>query len=158
MRFVRDCYYGDCDIMLGSFCVKRTHVNELWRIFKYGVVGGTSTVIHVTLYHLMSRVFWEDGNRTIQYMIAAPIAAIFNFTLHHLWTFSVSTFHPRMIVRYVGVVGTSMAMQSLIFFIVVDVLHWYDYIGFVIAFFVAVAFQYVLHRVFTFKEDGVGRS
>lgn len=158
VAFIRDCCYGDCDVMLGSFCVKRSYVNELWRIFKYGVVGSASTFIHVGSYHLMSRVVWESGSRTLQYVIALTASAIFNFTLHHLWTFAVSTFQYRMIVRYVGVVGASMAMQSSIFYLFVDVLHWYDYIVFVMAFVISVGFQYFLHRIFTFKEEAVVRS
>jgi len=75
-----------------------------------------------------------------------------NFTLHRLWTFAVSTFNLSMILRYVSVIGLSMAMQSLVFHILVDMLHFYDYIGFVVASVAAVFFQYLLHRLFTFKE------
>lgn len=140
--------------MLGSFCVKRSYVNELWRIFKYGVVGVLCLGIHVGLYHWMSRIVWESGNRTVQYALALTVSAIVNFTLHRLWTFAVSTFNLAMILRYVGVIGFSMAMQSVVFHVLVDILRFYDYIGFVVASVAAVFFQYLLHRLFTFKEHG----
>lgn len=148
---IRMCIYGKEDVMIGSLCIKRTAIWELWRIFKYGVVGVLSLLIHVGLYHWMSRVIWQSGNRTLQYAIALTVSAIINFTLHRLWTYAAGAFHFRMLAKYVCVIGTSALMQSVVFQICIGWFHLFDYFAFAISSVLAIIFQYFLHRIFTFR-------
>jgi putative flippase GtrA len=149
---LRMCIYGKEDVTIGSICIKRKHLWTLWRIFKYGVVGVTSLLIHLGLYSWMSRVIWVSGNRTLEYAVALVCASIFNFTLHRLWTYNAGAFQLRMLAKYIVVIGSSMLMQSLVFHICIDWLHLFDYFAFAISAVFAIIYQYFLHLFFTFKS------
>ncbi len=126
-------------------------VREFWRMFRYGIVGGTSLLLHAGLYALLSRVLWVEGNRTLEYVIALVITAVFNFTLHRIWTFAVKGFSSRMVARYVIVILSSMGIQSGIFFVGVELMGIYDFIVFFISAAIAAFLQYLGHRMFTFN-------
>jgi putative flippase GtrA len=132
--------------------LKRSLFREIWGLFKYGLVGGSSLALHVGLYHLFSRILWPSGYRTVEYVIALTIASIYNFLLHRTWTFGVKGSAVQMIGRYIGVILTSMAIQSIVFHIGVDLMHVYDYYVFVVSAALAALFQYFGHRFFTFHR------
>jgi putative flippase GtrA len=130
---------------------KRFFRKEFWGLFKYGVVGGSSLLIHAGLYAWMSRIVWTSGSRTLQYTLALFIAAIYNFTLHRIWTFQVKEKSFTMVVRYSIVVLTSMALQSGAFYFVNDILHLFDVIAFAGAAGIAIIYQYFGHRFVTYN-------
>ena len=125
---------------------------EIWGLFKYGVVGGSSLAIHAGLYHVFSRILWVQGSRTMEYVLALFIASIYNFTFHRKWTFAAKGYSHQMVVRYVIVVLTSMGVQSIIFHIGVDIMHVYDYAIFGVSIIFATIIQYLGHRLFTFHS------
>lgn len=124
---------------------------EIWGLFKYGLVGGSSFCIHAGIYALLSRVVWESGSRTLEYVIALVIAALYNFTLHRLWTFSLSTYSHKMVFRYSAVLLGSMGLQSIIFHIGVERLGFFDGFVFLVAASFAALVQYLGHRFVTFN-------
>jgi putative flippase GtrA len=114
-------------------------------------VGGVSLVIHTGVYALLSRVVWEQGNRTLEYVIALTLASIFNFTLHRIWTFAVNTFSAGMVARYVTVILSSMTLQSILFHIGVERLGIFDFYVFFATAALAAVMQYFGHRFFTYN-------
>lgn len=151
---IRSCIYGKEDVVIGGICVKRTQIWALWRFFKYGVVGVTSLLIHASLYHVMSRTIWVSGNRTIQYTLALFFAATVNFTLHRIWTYQAGAFAYKMLFRYATVVGSSMLLQSAIFYVCLNWLRLFDYVAFAASAVLAIVFQYIFHGLFTFRKKG----
>ena len=109
-------------------------------------------MIHAGLYHLFSRILFIEGSRTAEYTGALLIAAVYNFTLHRLWTFQLNYYSHAMLLRYITVVLTSMASQSVVFYIGHEVFGIYDYYVFVIATVFAAGIQYLGHRFVTFKK------
>lgn len=132
--------------------LKNRLIREIWGLFKYGVVGGSSLALHTGLYHLQSRIIWPDGYRTAQYVTALLISAVYNFTLHRKWTFSAKGYSHQMLLRYISVILISMGSQSVVFYIGVDLLHVYDYYVFAVSVVVASLIQYFGHRFFTFHQ------
>jgi putative flippase GtrA len=132
-------------------------LREAWGLAKYGLVGGSSLALHVGLYHLQSRILWPQGSWTAEYVLALVIASVYNFVLHRMWTFGVQGSHLPMIGRYGGIVLCSMALQSIVFHIGVDLLRLYDYAVFAVSAACAALFQYFGHRFFTFHHRYVNR-
>lgn len=132
--------------------LKHRLFRELWGLFKYGLVGGSSLAIHTGLYHLQSRIIWADGNRTVQYVIALVIASMYNFTLHRTWTFSAKGYNHQMLLRYISIILVSMGTQSLVFHIGVDLMRVFDYYVFAVSVVFAALIQYFGHRFFTFHQ------
>lgn len=125
---------------------------ELWGLFKYGLVGGSSFLLHACIYGLLSRVVWADGHRTVEYVIALFFASLYNFTLHRIWTFSMNGYSHFMALRYATTILISMGIQSLLFYIGYERLGFYDYAVLIVAAGVAAVTQYLAHRFFTFNK------
>jgi putative flippase GtrA len=123
---------------------------EIWRMFKYGIVGGISTGIFFGGYLLLSRVLLPTWNKTLLDAIAISISGIFNFTMHRIWTFQAQNANAKMVARYLATVGTASLLQVIIFYIGNHVFGFTDYYVQIFAFPFLAFFQYVLHRSFTF--------
>lgn len=150
--WIRQCINGTDDVVICSVCIKRKYVNECWGLFKYGIVGFSSLAIHAGLYHVLSRIVWQEGPKTLEYVIALVTASIYNFTLHRLWTFSMNGYSHGMVIRYICVVLTSMGMQSAVFHVGVTILGVYDYYVFAVSVVFATLLQYFGHRFVTFNK------
>lgn len=137
--------------VLRRFRSREWLVNEFWKTFRYGVVGVVSLLMHAAIYALLSRLVWEEGNRTVQYVIALVTASIFNFTAHRLWTFAISQFSTFMLVRYVVAVLLGMGLQSVIFHVVYEVFGYADTIAFAVSIIISIMFSYFVHRFFTYN-------
>jgi putative flippase GtrA len=149
---IHSCVHGTEDVVIGSVCIKRKHVNECWGLFKYGIVGGSSLAMHTGMYHMLSRYLWIQGPRTMQYVVTLIIASLYNFTLHRIWTFSMQGYSHGMAARYVCVILSSMGIQSIVFHIGVTILGIYDYYVFAVSVVFAALFQYFGHRFVTFNK------
>ncbi|HWQ99256.1 MAG TPA: GtrA family protein [Candidatus Methylomirabilis sp.] len=128
---------------------------EVWNLFKFGVVGGTSLGLNAGLYALQSRMFWTAGNRTLQAMIAVGLASFYNFSLHRSWTFKAKAFNSRMIGRYLVVMVGGTALHGGLFYIGHQLLGLYDLLVLVGAAFLVAIATYTSHRWYTFhpKHD-----
>ncbi|OGL73301.1 hypothetical protein A3E39_01130 [Candidatus Uhrbacteria bacterium RIFCSPHIGHO2_12_FULL_60_25] len=124
--------------------------SEVWNLFKFGVVGGTSLGINAGVYALLSRVLWTEGNRTFESVIAVTISAVYNFTMHRTWTFKARGFNARMVARYIGVVVAGSALTGTLFYIGHEVLKIYDFIVLVGSAFLVAGVSYFTHRLYTF--------
>lgn len=132
--------------------LKRFFQKEFWGLFKYGIVGVSCLLLHAGLYAWVSRVLWPQGSRTLQYTVLLLLVACINFTLHRLWTFEVKTKSFAMVVRYSIVVGSSMGLQSIVFYVINDILHLHDSVAFAGASGIAIVYQYFGHRFVTYNK------
>lgn len=136
--------------------LERRHVTwevlwcEVWNLFKFGVVGGTSLALNAGIYALLSRALWTDGNRTAQAVIAVGLASFYNFTLHRAWTFKARAFNTKMVMRYLVVMAGGTALHGSLFYIGHEIFGWYDLAVLVGAAFLVALVTYGSHRWFTF--------
>lgn len=126
--------------------------SEIWRLIKYGIVGGSSLVIHAGLYYIVSREIWPDGPKTLEYVLTMLCVGVYNFTMHRIWTFSLRRFSSAMVLRYLMAVGFGVILQSGIFSLCYDVLNIADYYAFGISVGLASFIQYCIQRFFTFSD------
>jgi putative flippase GtrA len=125
--------------------------NEMWSIFKFGVVGVTSLALNTAMYALLSRVVWPDGNRTLESVMAVLFASIYNFTMHKIWTFGAKQFNGAMLLRYAVVVVIGSGLSGSLFFVGHELLHIYDFAVLIGSAFIVAGATYFLHKLFTFQ-------
>jgi putative flippase GtrA len=126
--------------------------NEFWRMFRYGIVGLVSTGIFMGLYAILSRFIWPSANKTLLDAIALSICAVFNYTLHRIWTFNAGTHSTRMISRYVSIIVLSSMLQTALFHLGNGVLGFNDFVVQIVLVPFIAAIQYVVNRQFTFNR------
>jgi putative flippase GtrA len=124
--------------------------SEVWSVFKFGVVGGTSFLLNASLYGFLSRYLWVSGSRTIQAVLAVSLASIYNFLLHRAWTFNARAFNVSMMIRYgvVFIIGSSL--YGVFFHIGNTVFHFFDFYVVACSTILVSFVTYFLHRWFTF--------
>jgi putative flippase GtrA len=130
---------------------KRFFRKEFWGLFKYGIVGVSCLLLHAGSYAWVTRILWPQGSRTLVYTVLLLLVACINFTWHRLWTFQVKEKSFAMVIRYSVIVGTSMGLQSGVFYLINDILHLHDSIAFVGAAGIAIVYQYFGHRFVTYN-------
>lgn len=124
--------------------------NEAWNLFKYGVVGGTSFLLNAGAYWVLTRLISPTGPKTMLYVAAVVIAAIYNFVMHARWTFSRDTLTVRMLARYIFAVMLGTALSGTLFFLGHEVLRIHDLLVVVATGAIVAVFSYLVHRWYTF--------
>lgn len=124
--------------------------NEVWHLFKFGVVGVTSLGLNVALYALFSRVLFFSAPRTPVFVLAVIFSAIYNFLLHRAWTFQSRTLNAAMAGRYVIVLLAGMGLSTGLFYLGHEVLGFSDLLVPIASSFIVAGMTYVTHRWFTF--------
>lgn len=135
---------------LAKYLNRERIIKEFWGLFRYGIVGGASTLIFFGTYTILWKYLLPAWNRTLLDAIAICVSGIFNFTLHRTWTFRASGFNLKMVGRYIFTVVFGSGLQVLIFFIGHQILGFYDYGVQIVAIPLVALAQYFLHRFFTF--------
>jgi putative flippase GtrA len=132
--------------------------HEFQRLVRFGIIGVLSFVLYFFVYAALSRWLWTHGNRTVENVLAICVASVFNFLGHGRWTFRSEARHHTQIIRYSLVVGTAIALQSLLFWIGHEFLHLYDFaVAFIVAVIVAF-YTYLMHRGYTFRHAASSSS
>jgi putative flippase GtrA len=125
-------------------------VREFWQMFRYGIVGGGSTLFFIGLYALLSKVLFRTWNSTLLDALALAICAVFNFMLHRAWSFKAKAFSVGMIRRYLVTIILASLLQVALFHVGTA---WFGFVDFFVQIalvpFIAWA-QYMGHRMFTF--------
>lgn len=126
--------------------------NDIWNIFKFGVVGCSSLALNAGVFWVLTRLVWTAGPKTFLSVVSVSISAIYNFTLHRSWTFNTRSFSHGMLARYVMVVIIGAGLSGFFFYIGHELLHFYDLAVLIGSAFIVAGATYVLHRWFTFNE------
>ena len=135
---------------LGNKFTKEWIAQEFRRMLRYGIVGGTSTLIFFGTYTLLWKYLLPEWNKTLLDAIAISVSGIFNFTFHKTWTFRARGFGIKMVGRYVVTIVTGSGLQVLLFYIGHQIMGFNDYGVQIMAIPLVALAQYVLHRLFTF--------
>jgi putative flippase GtrA len=131
---------------------------ELKKLLKFGIVGGSSFVLFISIYTLFSYVLWPDASRTLLTFVSSLLSSIYNFSVHRLWTFRSRAFVGNALARYLVVMAIATVEQTILFYIGHEVLHLFDYLVQVLVAAPVAMTTYVLHRWFTFHPKHGVRS
>lgn len=129
-------------------------MKQWWQMIKFVVVGGLSFLISIGTYTLLTRVIAPGANLVLMNLMANIAAIIFNFFAHREWTYAVRIQHRshRQLVRYLIVVASATAAQSLLFWFGTHVIGIHDVISAVFAALICACYTFIVHRIFTFAK------
>lgn len=138
--------------------IKDAAVREWKTVVRFFLVGGSSFGVKVVVYASLSRLFWESGPRSIQNVIAILVSMVYNYTLHHLWTFRAHKPASGSAQRYVAVVIVASVLDAVMFYVLHDKAGLYD-LGILVFNALTIAvFTFLAHRLFTFHSNPWKRS
>ncbi|MBI4138596.1 GtrA family protein [Candidatus Uhrbacteria bacterium] len=120
---------------------------------RYLFVGGSSFVVKVGAYALLSRILWTGGSRTAENVIALVVAATYNYFLHRFWTFRHQGPAPGSAARYLGVLLAGNGLDALLFYVGHEILGIYDFLVQTFATGFITLFSFLIHHLFTFHSD-----
>jgi len=124
---------------------------EFPRLFRFGIIGFASLGMSLGLYALLSRVVWQDGPRTVEYVAVIVVVSWINYELNRHFTFQ-SRPSAGAIGRFATVAVVATGLNSVLFWLGHEVLHVLDFAVIVANTFVVAVFTFTSHRLFTFHE------
>ncbi len=120
------------------------------QIIKFGIVGGTAFVIDYGIFTVLSQFLH------IHYLIASiisfSISVIYNYILSIKWVFNVNkkqTTKDFLVFIILSVIG--LALNSLILYISVDLIHIHEMIGKIIATAIVMVYNFITRKIFIEK-------
>lgn len=123
--------------------------SEARRLGKFIVVGGSSFVLFIAIYSLLSLLF-PDTSRTLLTFTSSVLSGVYNFTVHRYWTFRSRALVGSALQRYIVVVIVATMEQTVLFYVGHELLHLFDYLVQVLVAAPVAGTTYLLHRFFTF--------
>lgn len=128
------------------------------RFFRYGVVGGFGTVIHLVIIFLFVEYF--KLTPIVSSVAGFFIVLVVSYFLNRLWTFQANTKTKFQFIKYVIVSLIGLVINISIMYITIDILLWPYLLGAItMSFFVALT-NFILNQVWTFnnKQEDIKRS
>lgn len=133
--------------------LKEAFLREWRTLVRFGFVGGTSFLVKVGCYALLSRILWVEGSRSLENVLALLVAIIYNYALHRLWTFRHLPMASGTFVRYSMVVVLASVLEASMFYVLHERFGFYDLFVLVFDTFLIAFLTFFLHRLFTFHDD-----
>ncbi|MGL5648649.1 MAG: GtrA family protein [Clostridium sp.] len=120
----------------------------------YIIFGGTTTVINLVVYYVMTRFFHMEF--VLSNVVAWVVSVIFAFFTNKIFVFNSRTIHLGTIVRECIQFFSSRAftggLDIVLLWIMVDYMHLEDMISKVIIGVLIVILNYVISKLYIFKE------
>lgn len=151
-----------------SNIAKRKSVRQL---VKYGLVGVVGLIIDMGVYYLLVIKFSVhypissfisnllDGKMSINMIdilisniISSTLAIINNFLLNSHFTFKVTDNKLKRFASFAGIAVIGMVVSSMLLTLFIGVMKIDDMISKVLAIFIVAAMQFVINKLFTFKQ------
>lgn len=151
-----------------SNIAKRKSVRQL---IKYGLVGIVGLIIDMCVYYLLVIKFSVhypissfissllDGKMSINMIdilisniISSTLAIINNFLLNSYFTFKVTDNKLKRFASFAGIAVIGMIISSMLLTLFIGVMKIDDMISKVLAIFIVAAVQFVINKLFTFKQ------
>jgi putative flippase GtrA len=130
-----------------------------WKtLFRFGLVGGSSLLVKIGMYAVLSRIVWTSGPKTLENVMALGVSMVYNYTLHRFWTFRFQKTMNGSAQRYTMVVVAASLLDVGVFFIGHDLLGIYDFLVLAGGAFIVAFFTFAAHRFFTFHHDPYRRG
>lgn len=129
------------------------YLNNIKQFVKFGIVGGTNTIISLLIYYLM--VYWG-----ISYLPATITgyfsSSIIGYILSRLWVFRAYTSKLfSSTIRYYIVYISSLLINVTTMYLWVDLIGLSKYIAPVLTLIITVPYNFVLSKFWVFKEKTI---
>ncbi len=115
---------------------------------RYGIVGIIGTLLHLGILALLVECVQADP--VWSSVIGFFAALITSYILNFFWVFNSRRSHHVAVMRYLIVSFTGLALNTLIMYMVVDVLHWWYGWGALGVVMVVPASNFLLNYLWTF--------
>ncbi|MFH1077782.1 MAG: GtrA family protein [Patescibacteria group bacterium] len=122
-------------------------------ISRFVLVGGSTVLLKIGLYTLLSRYVWVEGPNTIENVMALVTAQVYNYFSNRYWTFGHQEPAPGSLKRYLTVFAFGAAADASLFYVGHEIFKVYDLIVIVFVTGLVSMFTFVTHRLFTFHAD-----
>ena len=136
----------------------RTLKREWPTMWRFVFVGGTSVLLKVLLYALLSRIIWTDGPRRPENAIALLLAQTYNYFMNRFWTFGHQKPAPGSLQRYLAVVAAGVTLDAGFFYLGHKVFGLYDIAVTSASSLIISMFTFMTHRLFTFHSNPYKRK
>lgn len=119
------------------------------RLFRYGVVGGFGTVLHLVIIFLLVEYF--KLTPLVSSVAGFFIVLVVSYFLNRFWTFQTKNTNRFQFIKYVIVSLIGLVINVSIMYITIDILLWPYLLGAItMSFFVALT-NFILNQVWTFN-------
>ena len=123
-----------------------------WQVFRYGVVGATNTGIDFGVYTFLTRVVPFFETRILfANAISFTFALTWGFYWNRRWTFRRTDDSTRRYVRFFLVSLGGLGWTNLVLGFLVRQMGWYDLWAKAATIIVAFAWNFSMHRLWTFR-------
>ncbi|MBM3131874.1 MAG: glycosyltransferase family 2 protein [Chloroflexi bacterium] len=127
---------------------------EVERFAKFCLVGASGVLVNMAVYWILER--WVGIKDTFAQPISVETAIISNFALNEVWTFrdrrlgSVNSLLFRML-KFNLICGAGAALNFAVFYFLTRGFELYDMVALLIAIIVAMLFNFILNKWWTWK-------
>jgi len=122
----------------------------LTRVFRFGVVGVLTAVLHYGL--LYGGVEALQLNATLASSLGFVVAVIFNYLMHYSWTFEEPAPHGRTLRRYLVMITCGFFINAAVMYAGVQWLVLHYLLTQALALIVVVLWNFVLSNVWVFRR------
>ena len=131
-------------------------VGRLWKICRYCISGGTGAITDFLLYSLL--IWALSLNYLVANLISFTCGTLVTYYLQKNWTFRYGGNDAAAVFRrfILAVIGT-YALNSLLLFTFVDLLHLNVYLAKVLQIILSTIWGYSINSLYVFREKERGR-
>ena len=120
------------------------------RVFRFGVVGVLTAVLHYGLLYVGVEAL--QLGPTLASSVGFVVAVIFNYRMHYSWTFAHSAPHGRTLVRYLCMIGIGFAINATMMYAGAHWLAWHYLLVQALALVVVVVWNFVVSSTWVFRS------
>jgi len=126
------------------------------QFIKFGCVGGINTIVSLAIYYVM--VYFN-----LDYIIAIITSyigsSIIGYLLSRIWVFKAhNTKITYSFIKYYMVYGASLVINIVLMYLWIDICDLSKYLAPLLTLCITVPFNYVLSKLWVFKEDNIDSS
>lgn len=121
----------------------------LWRICKFGIVGGICFVIDFAVTYFCKETM--KFNKFIANAMGFIVSVLVNFTLNRIWTFQSNSADIQLqFLKFIAISGFALLISSIIIYLLNVKIRLNFYLSKLIAIFIVMFYNYSMQALFTF--------
>lgn len=125
-------------------------MNFLTTVFRFGVVGVLTAVVHYGLLYFGVEVVHLDA--TLSSSLGFVVAVIFNYMMHYSWTFAEPAPHGRTLRRYLVMISCGFLINAWVMYAGVQLWSLHYLLVQALALVAVVVWNFVVSNVWVFRR------
>ena len=117
---------------------------------RYVLSGGIATAIHYSILVILVEVAKLD--ETLSTAIGYFSSSIFHYLILYYWAFGSTATHSGAVIRFCGVAGSSLLLNSAIFWIFLEIIGLWYLVAQIITSCLVLGYTYSINSRFTFAR------